>query len=266
MRISRLPAPVLDLAQCLRFFSRLPVPQLPGEENAHARPDFARVLRLTPIAGALIGLIAALALLSAAGAGLGPPVAAVLALTALVAITGAFHEDGLADVADGFGGGRDPAQRLEIMKDSRIGAFGGAALILSLLLRAAALAQIAQSGWLYAAAVLVATAAVSRCFTLLPLRMLPPARSTGLAAQAPAPGRREWQVIALGALLALTLPFAAGAAPGQIAFAVIAAIGGTAGLMRLAQSLIKGQTGDVCGAAQQIAEIAMLLVFAAPPR
>jgi len=111
-----------DLLFCLRFYSRLPLPVFRFEAAPHAMGDFGRAVRLAPVAGLLIAGPAGL-LMAGAGAMLPPELAAVLALMALAATTGAFHEDGLADVADGFGGGRTIERKLEIMRDSRIGAW-----------------------------------------------------------------------------------------------------------------------------------------------
>ncbi len=121
-----------DLGGALRFFSRLPIP---GGEG-----DFARSLRLAPLAGALLGLAGGLVFIAALSLRLPVAAAALLGLGFGALVTGGLHEDGLADIADGFGGGFTAARKLEIMKDSRIGAFGALALILSVGLRASALA------------------------------------------------------------------------------------------------------------------------------
>src|SRR4051812_16406568 len=116
-------AVTVDIAHCLRFYSRLPVPALPWEQNAHALPDFRRLVRVLPVAGLILGILPALALACACGLSLGPWLAAALAVTTATVTTGAFHEDGLADTADSFGGSTRE-RRLEIMRDSRIGSFG----------------------------------------------------------------------------------------------------------------------------------------------
>ena len=117
---------------------------------------------MLPLVGAILGAAAACALFAASALGFPPPLAAPLAIATLVALTGALHEDGLADCADGFGGGATPARKLEIMKDSRIGAFGALALALALYLQIAALALIVRAWPRLAAAVLVGAAAASR--------------------------------------------------------------------------------------------------------
>ena len=93
-----------DLLACLRFYSRLPVPVLPFETAPYAMLDFARSIRVLPLAGALIGAVGGCVLMAADALGLPPLPAAGFALAALLLTTGAFHEDGLADSADGLGG------------------------------------------------------------------------------------------------------------------------------------------------------------------
>jgi adenosylcobinamide-GDP ribazoletransferase len=173
----------------LRFFSRLPLPVLAVETDPHGQESFARALRMAPFAGAALGFVAGAVLVAASGLGEPAPVAALLALTAGVLLSGAMHEDGLADVADGFGGGASRERKLEIMRDSRLGAYGATALVLSLGLRAAALAALAASPG-RALAVLVASGAVSRAAALAPLVLLPSARGDGLGQSAG--GRSRW--------------------------------------------------------------------------
>ena len=254
---------LLDLAACLRFWSRLPVPALPGEPTTHAMPDFAVATRMLPLAGLVIALPASLMLALGVGLGLPPFVAATLAVAALALTTGGLHEDGLADTADGLGGGATVERRLEIMKDSRIGSYGGLALIVSVLVRVGALATIAdQSAWLAVAALLV-SAAVSRAAGLLPLILLPPARADGAGQAAAAPhGDALWAMAGSAALIAL-LPMFAGASLGRIIVALIAASAAAWIMVPLARKMIGGQTGDIAGAAQQLAEMAMLIVFSA---
>ena len=107
---------VEDLPVCLRFYSRLNLPAAPG---GAAMADFGKALRAFPVAGAIIGGAGGAALFCARAVGLPALPAAICAIGALVAVTGALHEDGLADVADGFGGGATREKKLEIMRDSR---------------------------------------------------------------------------------------------------------------------------------------------------
>src|ERR1700677_2723291 len=126
-----------DVLSSLRFFTRLPLPTRETEP-----PDWAQIAWSAPFAGAIVGAIGGLALVVANELSLPPFLAATLAIAALALTTGALHEDGLADVADGFGGGSTREAKLAIMRDSRIGAFGAIALVLSLLLRVGALASL----------------------------------------------------------------------------------------------------------------------------
>ena len=252
-----------DILVCLRFWSRIPTPLLAREKDPHGMPDFARVTRVLPIAGAIIGLIGAVVFLAARAVGLPGSVAAGLALTALVLATGAFHEDGLADSADGLGGGVTRQRKLEILKDSRIGTFGGAALVLSLGLRWTALMAIdAAQGPLAAALAIVAIAALSRIVALIPAMALEPARAEGAAQAAGAPSRSSFIIgMALGiALSGLLVIEAIGAL--RWLCAVVAAVLGACAMTWIAKRQIGGQTGDIAGASQQIAEIMFLLALA----
>ena len=254
---------VYDLAACLRFFTRLPIPPLPDEPEPYGIPDFRTVPRMLPVAALLLALPAALVLVLAWELRLGPFVAAALALAALALVTGAMHEDGLADVADGFGGGRSAERILEIMRDSRIGAFGGTALFLGLALRAATLATLLdRSGWLAAIALLYA-ASVSRGAALVPIAWLDPARPGGAGAAVGRPRRTTLLTVA-GLCLALALVGASlGLPPLGLALGLVLAPCVAVALSALARKKIGGQTGDVVGACQQLGEIAVLLALVA---
>ncbi|MBX9757699.1 MAG: adenosylcobinamide-GDP ribazoletransferase [Beijerinckiaceae bacterium] len=252
-----------DILVCLRFWSRIPVPVLAREKEPHGMPDFARVCRMLPVAGAIIGLVGALVFIGARLLGLPGAVAAGLALTALVLATGAFHEDGLADTADGLGGGQTRQRKLEIMKDSRIGTFGGAALVLSLGLRWSALTAIdAAQGPIAAAAAIIAIAGLSRMAGLIPAIALEPARAEGAAQAAGAPSTSSFvigMVLAIVIAHALTLETSG---PLRAIAGIAAALAGAWIMTRIARRQIGGQTGDIAGASQQIAEIAFLLALA----
>lgn len=249
---------VADLAAALRFCSRLPIPLLPGEADPHAVPDVQRLARVLPVAGAMIGALGGAVVYLASALGLGPWVSAALAIAALTIVTGAFHEDGLADTADGFGGGATRERRLDIMRDSRIGSFGGAALILAFTLRIAGVATLAgRLDALGAAAAVVYAAALSRTAELIPLTLLPPARADGASASF---GRPSLAALATAGLvagaLALFLVLAAALPLTGVALGFGLAAAVALGMARLSKRLIGGQTGDVAGAVQQLAEIA----------
>jgi adenosylcobinamide-GDP ribazoletransferase len=254
----------IETAQCLRFYSRLPVPALPFEADPHAVPDFATLPRVVPVAGALLGALGGAALLAGHGLGLAPLPASACAVAALAVTTGCMSEDGLADAADGFYGGATRERRLEIMRDSRVGSYGVTAIVLALLLRVAALAALAGSaGFWPAALALAASGGLSRVAGLVPLWALPPARTDGRSAAVGRPEDGAMGIAAAGAgslaLLAIGPALGPGHALLAIAAAGLAAFAGT----RIARRKLGGQTGDIAGATQQAAEIAVLLVLGA---
>lgn len=250
----------VDLAHCVRFYSRLPVPALPFERDAHAPPSFPRLVRAIPLAGLLIGLPAAALLGLALLLDLGPWLAATLAVAAMVMTTGALHEDGLADVADSLGGSTRE-KRLEIMRDSRIGSFGASALFLTLALRIGVLATLASriEGGAVAAVVLIA-ASLSRTAGLIPLVFLAPARRDGVSRTVGQPARETfWLAAGIAGGIAVALGALAGLPP--LGIALMLALSGLSGaaLTGFAARHLGGQTGDIAGAAQQMAEIAALI-------
>lgn len=255
-----LPPSLAGLLICLRFFTRLPLPET-ARERALGANGLTQTLMMVPVAGALTGLCPAVILALARLAGLPATVAAPLAIAALVILTGALHEDGLADCADGFGGGWTRAKKLEIMRDSRTGSYGACALALSLYLRAASLAVIATRDLSLAAGVLVAGAALSRTLCLAPLMLLAPARIDGAGANATGLSRPRYAMALIIALTIASLPWFGGASLPQTLLACAAAMLAALGVCALAQRMIGGQTGDVAGAAQQLSEIAILVVF-----
>ncbi|RFB79883.1 adenosylcobinamide-GDP ribazoletransferase [Methylovirgula sp. 4M-Z18] len=256
-----------DLLACLRFYSRLAIPQMRFEAAAHALPDFSRCIRMLPFAGILIALPAAVVFVIAGWLALPPFVAAAFSVAAMALATGCFHEDGLADIADGFGGGRTRERKLEIMKDSRIGTFGGVALALALILRIALLAAVLERFGLGAAfAAILAVAGVSRVVGLLPLTLLPPARADGVARAVQAPSRRlVVATLALSVILSAVLMMPLGIGFLRLCVACFAAVVSGFYMVRLARRHLDGQTGDVAGATQQVAEIAFLTALIALP-
>ena len=204
------------------------------------------------IVGALSAGVGALAFL----VGLGPGPVAVFVVLTQIMMTGAMHEDGLADSADGLWGGWDPARRLEIMKDSRIGAYGVIALVLGLTLRVMALSILATIGFWSLMAGIVAAACISRTSMVGVMTLLAPARRDGLSASVgqPAPLTLALAVLiaglaAVGLVGIYTLP--------ALSVAVLCVVSA----MSLARSRIGGQTGDILGGTQQITEISVLLVL-----
>ena len=240
-----------DLRIGLIFMTRLPVRQREEIDGV----ALARSTRANPLVGALVGGAGALAFWVAISLGLTPWIAALLALTATLLLTGALHEDGLADLADGLGGGSDRQRKLEIMRDSRIGSYGGAALFLTLGLRGGAVAALAEPGLV--AAALIAAHGAARGYLPLFMNKTPLARSEGLAASVAAPTAAT-AYTALGMSLLLCV-LCLGIADGALAFV---SAGAAVWLLRaVARRQIGGYTGDVLGAAEQIAEIVLLLTL-----
>ncbi|MGQ3674307.1 adenosylcobinamide-GDP ribazoletransferase [Xanthobacter sp. TB0139] len=251
---------VQDTLSALRFYSRLPIPTRSNEPDAYGPPDMDQLAYAIPLAGAAMGAMGGVTLVAAVALGFPPFLCAALALSVMVLASGAIHEDGLADTADGWGGGRDKEKRLAIMRDSRVGSFGAVALVLSLLLRLGAIsALMVASDPVRAGLVLVAGAAASRAMGIALLRALPPARTDGASA---AFGQPSAQAV-LACLLMAALIVAVILVP---LFGVGATFAGLIGLVLsfyvmigFSRRLLGGQTGDVSGATQQISEIAFLL-------
>ncbi len=263
-RKSRLRVAILDLARALRFFSRLPVPALPFERDPHDMPDFSRMTRMLPLAGALIALPGALVLLIALALGLPPLPAATLAVAVTLIASGGLHEDGLADCCDALGARGDRERRLAIMKDSSIGSFGAAGLVLTLIMRVCLVAGIAElAGAVAAAAALIAMAGISRWMALWLMLRLPAARTSGASASAGRIRPRDYAragVIALVLGLVTLIPTGHGLFAPLFALTLALILAGATVLFceLLARRLLGGQTGDVIGATQQLSEIAAL--------
>ncbi|MBK5946539.1 hypothetical protein CCR83_08880 [Rhodobacter veldkampii DSM 11550] len=240
-----LRARIAEAQVAMMLLTRLPAGRIGGDA-----PGFAAAGWAFPLAGLAVGAVGAAAVLAALALGLPPAFAAGLALAAGALATGGIHEDGLADCADGFGGGRTRERKLEIMRDSRIGSYGGLALMLSLGLRWSALATLAELHGGLAAAALIALAAASRATMPVAMALMPPARADGLGhAAAGAAGPRPWVAVLIGIAC---LGLVGAAAPVALATMALAAFA----LAWLARRQIGGQTGDVLGAMQQTAEIA----------
>lgn len=237
-----------DLRLAFGLLTRLP---LPGQ------PDMARGAASAwawPLAGLAPALLAGVAIWLSAGLGAG--LSAALALAVMAMVTGAMHEDGLADTADGLWGGWTAERRLEIMKDSHIGTYGVLALVLSALARWSLLAGLIAAG--HALPALLAAAVLSRVPMVALMAWMPPAREGGLSR---AVGQPSLQAAGIGGGVALVLSIVL-VGPGAI-WAALAVVAVALGVATLARAKIGGQTGDILGASQQVAEIAALASLAA---
>jgi len=251
--MSLLRARLAEVRLAVMLLTRLPAGRLA------VAPPIGATTWAFPVAGALVGGISALVLLATLAVGVPAGMAAGLALLACVVATGGLHEDGLADCADGFGGGRDRARKLEIMRDSRIGSYGALALVLGLGLRWQGLTNVSASGECFAAMALISLAISSRAALPLALLWMPAARADGM-------GKSAAGTTAARAAVALALSAVAMAAligPGAAAIILIVQAGVQLGFGWIATRQIGGQSGDVLGAMQQLAEIAGWFALAA---
>lgn len=242
-----------DLLMAIRFYSRLPTGARP-----HQPPDLNRMAVILPFASFIIGLLPALILVGASLLGLPRLFASGLAVGAAVVATGAMAEDAIADAADGLFGGVARERRLEIMKDSRHGTYGVAALCLFLLLRVAALSSMATLEPFSAAAIWLASMIMARSGALWLTLALPAARPDGASATA---GRVTAASFGMGAVFALILGVVLSASVAGVTGFVAAATLATAatlGWTALCRRLVGGQTGDLIGALQALLEIAAL--------
>ncbi|MBE9477557.1 MAG: adenosylcobinamide-GDP ribazoletransferase [Proteobacteria bacterium] len=235
-----------DIPAAFSLLTRLPIPV--DHEVSGARAAIATWAY--PLVGAVLGLIAGIIGSLLYWFGAPGSLAAIAALIALVIMTGGMHEDGLSDCADGFGGAMDKEKRLEIMKDSRIGAFGAVALILFILGRYSSMEVLIYTSFIPA---LIAVGAASRLPMVFAMYVMPNARGNGLSATV---GKPPEASMAIALALTLLICFVCIGWAGIFVFgwAMIAA-----GIMAcLAHRAIDGQTGDVLGAMQQWAEFAAL--------
>ncbi|GAB3383825.1 adenosylcobinamide-GDP ribazoletransferase [Spongiibacter taiwanensis] len=240
-----------SLLLAVAFLTRLPVPPDPDYSDAKQ----ARSTRYFPLVGLFIGAVAGMVYLVVLWLTGSVPVAVLLSMLASLLLTGGLHEDGLADCADGLLGGRSREDALRIMKDSRLGSYGVLALMMALLLKAAALIELANVGVIVP--VLVLAQGLSRWVAVSFLIDLGYAREEGKSQSfsQPMPVRDFW--LAGLALVPLLLVFS---------ITTLLLIAGALLLARFALAAwfrrrLGGYTGDLLGAAQQICEITVYLAF-----
>ncbi len=239
-----------ELKASIAFSTRLPL----WRGTAVAGGALGRAAWAFPIAGIVVGLIAAAVYALAHRGGIPAWPAAALSVAATLLVSGCLHEDGLADTADGFGGGATREQKLDIMRDSRIGTYGVCALIMALILRVGVLASFFSGG--AAAWALIASHAGARATMMAFMFLVPPARRDGLSSEAGQPPIESACVaLVLGFIFAAICLGPARAIIALILLAIVVAV-----MTWLSRRQIGGQTGDVLGAVEQIAEIVILLV------
>ena len=249
----------------VQFFTRIPVTgrlaAWVGYSPAMLRASSGHFPGVGWLVGALAALVYAALSLALAPGPFAPAVAAALSTAATVLLTGGFHEDGLADVADGLGGASQRERALEIMKDSRIGAFGAMALVLTLATKIALLAHLGSHGLPAALWSLAGAHVLSRLWPLLIVRALPHVGDTATSKSKPLADQISTRALAVAGLWCfppLALIYQALAAPVLIAAAACSVLGPAWMYWRF-KARLQGFTGDCLGAAQQVGEIGFYL-------
>jgi adenosylcobinamide-GDP ribazoletransferase len=270
----------------LQFFSRVPVTgrlaAWVGFSPAMLRASAAHFPGVGWLVGGVVALASAALLALLPVSGITPLVVAALGTVLSVMVTGAFHEDGLADVADGLGGSLDRARALEIMKDSRVGAFGAIAVMLALLVKLSVLALLGSLNGALMCVALFTAHVVSRTWPLLTIRLLPHVGDAAGSKSKPLADQIRKAALAVALLwcfTALALVLIAQAAMGFVAppgflMAPVAGLSLLLGAGLLLSGLawawmarwfarrLQGFTGDCLGATQQVGEIAFYLGLA----
>jgi adenosylcobinamide-GDP ribazoletransferase len=241
-----------ELLFSIVFFTRIRVPVMMNFSGI----TLAGCAWTYPLIGVLVGAVGAGVYVLLTTLGLSMVAAAWATIFAQLLLTGGLHEDGLADTADGMAFGRTPEQKLDIMRDSRIGSFGVLALIAVIGLRASLMAMVLPAS---AFAVLIAAAVASRVMIALLIHIAPRARPEGMASLAGEVSRRNlFACFAVSALLLIVLL--------DVKLALVALVTALAVALyvkRVAKHHFGGITGDVLGATQQLSEVAVLMMLLA---
>lgn len=255
----------------LQFFTRVPVTgrlaQWVGYSPEMLRASAAHFPGVGWLVGAVVALVSALVLQGLPGGTFAPLVAAVLGTVLSVLMTGAFHEDGLADVADGLGGSLNRERALEIMKDSRVGAFGAIAITLALLLKVALLAQLGSLGWRVLCVGVFLAHVVSRTWPLVLIRLLPHVGDLAGSKSKPLADQISLPALAIAFLWCfMALALVGYAQPAINCIAIVAALAASTCafllMWRWFARRLGGFTGDCLGATQQVVELAFYLGMA----
>ncbi len=255
----------------LQFFTRIPVTgrlaDWVGFSPAMLRASAAHLPGVGWLVGGLLAGLTALLLKGLPANAFAPLVAAVLGTLVGVLLTGAFHEDGLADVADGLGGSQDRARALEIMKDSRVGAFGAIAMVLVLLAKVALLALLGTTSATTLCWALFTAHVVSRTWPLLMIRLLPHVGDAAGSKSKPLADQISAAALGVGFLWCFSALALMGIAQpaiksGAIVGAVLTSALAFTLLWRWFARRLQGFTGDCLGATQQLCELAFYLGWA----
>jgi adenosylcobinamide-GDP ribazoletransferase len=254
--VTELRALITDLARSLGFLSRLPIASRFFEGHSG---EMSRTPRAFPLAGAVIAAPAGLLLALLLGFGASAAVSAFVAVTLQILLCGALHEDGLADCADGLGGGSSREKSLLIMKDSRVGSYGVLALVLSIGIKVSAIASLINTlEPMDVALCLIGVAALSRAMMVWHWHALPSAKADGVAASLGKPGDQTlYTALFFGiGIAAISIAPIAGFHPLIVCLIISGAV--AYGFQLYVRHKLGGQTGDTIGATQQICEMAAL--------
>jgi adenosylcobinamide-GDP ribazoletransferase len=242
-----------DILAAFMLLTRFPVNW--EKVSPNTEPNINRSLWAYPIVGLVISIVGAVVYWVSTMLLLPQFSCVILSLTAMILSTGAFHEDGLADVVDGFGGGLTVDKKLEIMRDSQIGTYGGLALIISILLKVSLLSSFNTEQVIIA---LIVGAMLSRVMIIIALRILPAARKNSLSVTA---GKPSWNSLSVALMIAFLFAFLFLTLKVTIITFIVATLT-TGGLCRIAYKQVGGVSGDILGAVQQISEIAIFITLA----
>ena len=245
--------PFYPLLVALQFLTRLPVPK----SLDPTKEEFGACAPWYPVVGLIVGGILALAAWGLSLLPFAPGMAALLVLLLGVLLTGAFHEDGLADTQDGIGGGWTKEDMLRIMRDSRIGTYGALALVFLIALRAGALWSMEPSFW---PAALIVSHVLARWSNLPLMKFMPYARADAPGLGKPIVERITTRGLAISTLGVLALCLALGGRLGLVCMIVAALLAFIAG--RFFKKRLDGMTGDALGAANVVCEVSILILFA----
>ena len=244
------------LALAVHFLTRIPTPF----DVDYSPQRLLDASRYYPLVGAIVGTVAATAYY-VTDLALPTTIAVIIATAATALLTGAFHEDGLADTFDGISGGHDRNRALEIMHDSRIGTFGALALILVITLKIAALSSLSDTTTIIIA--LIAAHIISRTSIVIVQATSTYARETGIAGPQDQPFKPINTIIATLTALITIAALALILSPTAALLATAGAITGHILIRLYFQPKLKGHTGDTLGATQQITELATYIALAA---
>jgi adenosylcobinamide-GDP ribazoletransferase len=245
-----------DLIVALMLLTRVPVARFaPPHDPART----ARCVWAFPLVGLAAGAVGG-GVYGACHRYLPPLLDAGWTVAAMLLVTGALHEDGLADAVDGFGGGKTRAEKLAIMRDSRVGSYGALAVMVCVAIRIAAMSTLAEPGMVTKALILAGM--LGRAAMLVLVLALDPARADGLASGLGSRGR--WPVAVAFGIAAAACLLVMPAVPAMAIMAAAAIVG--IGMANLARTQIGGYTGDVLGACEAISECAILTMVVGATR